>query len=201
MKQLFVLAVSALMMLPVLAHAEAVVGQPAPAFNAKDANGKTETLSAYKGKWVVLEWFNKDCPYVKKHYGSGNMQSLQKEFTGKGVVWLSVLSSAKGKEGYTDATETLKIAAEKKSATTAEILDPTGVIGKAYGAKTTPHMFVIDPQGKVVYAGGIDDNDSSDPKVIASSKNYVRAALDEGMAGKPVTVSTSRPYGCGVKYQ
>lgn len=192
--------VVAVVMTSVFAHAEAVVGQAAPAFDAKDANGKQQTLSSYQGKWVVLEWFNKDCPYVKKHYGSNNMQKLQKDFTDKGVVWLTVNSSAQGKQGHTDAAATLKVASDLKSAASAVILDENGKIGKAYGAKTTPHMYVIDPQGKIVYAGGIDDNDSADPKVIEKSKNYVRSALDEGIAGKPVTVSTSRPYGCSVKY-
>ncbi|RYZ79518.1 MAG: redoxin domain-containing protein, partial [Proteobacteria bacterium] len=152
------------------------------------------------GKWVVLEWFNKDCPYVKKHYGSGNMQKLQAEYTGKGVTWLSVNSSAKGKQGYTEAAEAVTVAKENKSAASAVILDPSGTIGKAYGAKTTPHIFIIDPQGTTVYAGGIDDNDSSDPSVIPASKNFAKAALDEVLAGKKVTVATSRPYGCAVKY-
>jgi hypothetical protein len=155
----------------------------------------------FTAAWCITCQFNKDCPFVKKHYNSGNMQKLQKEFTGKGVAWLTVLSSAKGKEGYTDGPEALKVASEKNSAATALILDPTGTIGKAYGAKTTPHMFVINPEGKIIYAGGIDNNVSSDPKVIPTSKNYVAEALTEGMAGKPVLVSTSRPYGCSVKYQ
>jgi len=200
MKRILSLVVSAIMLAPVMALADAVVGQAAPAFEGTDANGKAQNLTTYKGKWVVLEWFNKDCPFVKKHYGVGNMQKIQKDYTDKGVVWLSVLSSAKGKEGYTDAATALKVSAENKSAATAVILDEKGTIGKAYGAKTTPHMFIINPEGKVVYAGGIDDNDSANPKVIATSKNYVRLALDESLAGKPVTVSTARPYGCGVKY-
>jgi peroxiredoxin len=200
MKKLFAAMMSAMILIPAISFAEAVPGQPAPMFEGTDANGKPQTLAANKGKWVVLEWFNKDCPYVKKHYGSGNMQKVQKEFTTKGVVWYSVLSSAPGKEGYTNSADALKVAAEKKSAATALILDANGKIGKAYGAKTTPHMFVINPQGVVVYAGAIDDNDSANPAVIAKSKNYVEAALNEAMAGKPVSVATSRPYGCGVKY-
>lgn len=200
MKKIFGLLATVLMMAPGLVHAEAIVGKPAPGFEATDASGKTQSLAANKGKWIVLEWANHECPYVKKHYGSGNMQQLQKDFTAKGVVWMSVLSSAKGKEGYTDASTTLKISAENKSAATAILLDTNGKVGKAYGAKTTPHMFIINPEGTVVYAGAIDDNDSSDPKVIATSKNYVRMALDEGLAGKKITVASSRPYGCGVKY-
>lgn len=182
------------------AAAEAVPGKPAPAFEAKDATGKVQKLSDYAGKWVVLEWFNKDCPYVQKHYGSGNMQSLQKTYSDKGVVWLSVNSSAKGKEGYTEPSEAVKVAKEEKSNALAVLLDPTGVVGKAYGAKTTPHMFVVDPKGMVVYAGAIDDNDSSDPSVIAKSKNFVAAALDQGMTGKKIEIASKKPYGCGTKY-
>ncbi len=182
------------------AAAEAVPGKPAPAFETKDATGKAQKLSDYAGKWVVLEWFNKDCPYVKKHYGSGNMQALQKTYSDKGVVWLSVNSSAKGKEGYTEPSEAVKVAKDEKSNAAAVLLDPTGVVGKSYGAKTTPHMFVIDPKGMVVYAGAIDDNDSSDPSVIIKSKNFVAAALDQGMSGKKIEVASKKPYGCGTKY-
>lgn len=191
----------AFVLAPLAALAEAEVNKPAPAFEVKDATGKTHKLADYKGKWLVLEWFNKDCPYVKKHYGSENMQKLQKNYTDKKVTWLSVISSAKGKQGYLTAEEALKLPAQNKSAATATLLDETGVMGKAYGAKTTPHMFVINPEGKVVYAGAIDDNDSANPNVIAKSKNYVASALDSAMAGKAVEVSSSKPYGCGVKYQ
>ncbi|KYG66499.1 alkyl hydroperoxide reductase [Bdellovibrio bacteriovorus] len=200
MKKLITLAILALMPMG-LAHAEAIPGKPAPAFEVKDANGKTRTLSENKGKWVVLEWFNKDCPYVKKHYDSNNMQGLQKNYTGKGVIWYTVVSSAKGKQGHQSPADTLKTATEKKAAASAILLDESGVMGKAYGAKTTPHMYVIDPSGNVVYAGGIDNNDSSDPKVIPASTNYVSAALDAGMANKKIEVSSARPYGCSVKYQ
>ncbi|RYZ52061.1 MAG: thioredoxin family protein [Proteobacteria bacterium] len=180
--------------------ADAKIGEAAPSFEVKDANGKDQKLADYKGKWVVLEWFNKDCPFVKKHYGSQNMQKLQKDFTAKNVVWLTVNSSAKGKQGYADASQALKDASERGAAPTAILLDADGKVGKAYGAKTTPHMFIINPEQKVVYAGAIDDNDSSDPKVIEKSKNYVSAALTEGLAGKPITTASSRAYGCGVKY-
>lgn len=199
MKQL-IASIFAVLLTSVPVYAEAVVGQAAPTFEGKDASGATQSLSGYKGKWVVLEWFNKDCPFVKKHYASGNMQKLQTEYTAKGVVWLSVASSAKDKQGYTEAAEALTVTKENKSGATALILDPSGTIGKAYGAKTTPHLFIVNPEGVVVYAGAIDDNDSSDPSVIATSKNYVKSALDEVLAGKPVSVSTSRPYGCSVKY-
>lgn len=200
MKAVFNLTLVLMMMFPVLAQAEAVAGKPAPLFEGKDASGKAHSLTAYKGKWLVLEWFNKDCPYVKKHYGSQNMQNLQKEYSQRGVSWLTINSSAKGKQGYTKPSEALKVAKDSGSAANAVILDSSGVIGKAYGAKTTPHMFIINPEGVVVYAGGIDDNNSSDPAVIPNSKNFVKAALDEALAGKDVSVKTSRPYGCGVKY-
>jgi Peroxiredoxin len=182
------------------ANAEAIPGQSAPNFAAKDANGKPHALTDAKGKWLVLEWFNKDCPYVKKHYGSNNMQNLQKTYTGKGVIWYTVVSSAKGKQGHLTPAEALKVTAENKSAASALLIDEDGKIGKAYGAKTTPHMFVIDPNGMVVYAGGIDNNDSADPKTIASAKNYVSAALDQAMAGQKVETASARPYGCSVKY-
>lgn len=182
------------------ALADAEVGKNAPSFSVKDANGKEQKLSDYKGKWVVLEWFNKGCPFVKKHYGSKNMQSLQKTYTGKDVVWFTVNSSAAGKQGHVDAKTALADAKEFGASPTAILLDNDGKVGKAYGAKTTPHMFVINPEQKVVYAGAIDDNDSSNPDVIPKSKNYVAAALDEGMAKKPITVSMTKPYGCSVKY-
>lgn len=190
----------AMMVLPTTVNAQAVAGKDAPAFEVKDSAGKTHKLSDYKGKWLVLEWYNKDCPYVKKHYGSQNMQKIQKTYTGKGVQWLSVISSAKGKQGNLSAADALKVAKETGSNATAVLLDESGVMGKAYDAKTTPHMFVINPQGKVVYAGGIDDNDSANSDVIAKSKNYVTTALDESLAGKPVSTASARPYGCSVKY-
>lgn len=194
-------AILALLVLPTAVHAEAKTGQAAPAFEVKDASGKTRKLSDLGGRWTVLEWYNKDCPYVKKHYGAGNMQKLQRAYAGKGVTWLTVISSAKGTQGYLDPAAALKNAKEQNSGATAVLIDADGKMGKAYGAKTTPHMFVINPEGKIVYAGAIDDNDSSDPSVIAKSKNHVSAALDEAMSGKKVTVASSRPYGCSVKYQ
>lgn len=199
-KLISVLAAITMLALPISVGAEAVAGKAAPAFEVKDSTGKTHKLSDFKGKWVVLEWYNKDCPYVKKHYSVQNMQKLQKTYTGKGVQWLSVISSAKGKQGHLTAAEAVKVAKEANSSATAVLLDESGVMGKAYDAKTTPHMFVINPEGNVVYAGGIDDNDSADSSVIAKSKNFVAAALDEGMAGKQVTTTSARPYGCSVKY-
>ena len=185
---------------PLFAQADAIPGQPAPAFDVKDASGKSQTLAALKGKWVVLEWTNKDCPYVKKHYSSKNMQGLQKTYTGKGVTWLTVISSKKGEQGNLSPADALKVAKENGSSSTAVLIDESGAMGKAYGAKTTPHMFVINPEGKVVYAGGIDDNDSANSAVIAKSKNYVSAALDAGLAGKAIETASARPYGCSVKY-
>ena len=182
------------------APATAIVGQMAPDFKGMDTNGVEHTLSQYKGKIVVLEWTNPECPYVLKHYGSGNMQTLQKEMTAKGVVWLSIASSAKGKEGYFDAAASNKYMTEQKSVPTARILDPTGTIGHLYGAKTTPHMFVVDKDGKLAYAGAIDDNDSFKPETIAGAKNYVREAVAALEAGKTVEPSVTKSYGCSVKY-
>ena len=183
-----------------IARADATVGQAAPEFSLTDTNGKSHALSSFKGKWVVLEWNNPDCPFVVKHYDSQNMQKLQKEATGKGVVWLQVNSGAAGKEGVYPAAKLNEMMKAKGTSATAYLLDPTGQTGKAYGAKTTPHMFVINPQGQVVYAGGIDSIKSAKQDDIPKATNYVRAALESGMAGKPVEVPTSAPYGCSVKY-
>ena len=180
--------------------ADAVIGNPAPAFTLTDANGKAHSLEDYAGKWVVLEWVNYDCPFVKKHYNSGNMQSLQRDYTGKGVVWLSVNSSAVGKQGNFAPAEIASRSTQHKAAFSAYLLDPTGAAGKAYGARTTPHMYIVDPKGNLVYAGGIDDRPTTDVADIDGARNHVRAALDEAMAGKPVSVATSTPYGCSVKY-
>lgn len=184
---------------PTLAHA-AKVGEAAPAFSGKGVDGKTYALGDLKGKWVVLEWHNQGCPFVVKHYDSGNMQKLQAEWTGKGVTWLTVISSSPGKQGFVTPDEEKKYLAEKKAKPTAVLIDSDAQIARAYGAKTTPHMFVIDPKGKLVYNGAIDDKASSDAADIAGAKNYVSAALTEAMAGKPVTVASTNPYGCSVKY-
>ncbi len=176
-------------------------GKAAPNFTLKDSNGNEVSLSQYQGKFVVLEWLNYDCPFVKKHYGSGNMQSLQKTYTGKGVIWLSIASSAPGTEGYYEAADINRLNAEKKASPTAILLDPAGTVGKLYGAQTTPHMYIIDPQGVLVYQGAIDDIRSTNPDDIAKSRNYVSSALDEAMAGKPVSIPSTKSYGCSVKYQ
>ncbi len=176
------------------------VGSAAPNVSVTDSKGKTHSLSEYKGKYVVLEWFNPDCPFVKKHYGSGNMQKLQQEFTAKGVVWLTIDSSAPGTEGNLTPEQANKTVADWKAHSTAFLLDADGQAGRAYGAKNTPHMFVVNPKGKVIYEGAIDSKATPNPADIPSSTNYVKAALDESMAGKPVSTPSSRPYGCSVKY-
>lgn len=185
---------------PPLASAEAVVGQPAPAFTLTDSHGQTRRLSDFRGQNVVLEWWSPECPFVGKHYGGGRMQELQKRWTGKGVVWLTVSSSGPGRPGFVDATTANSIMEKREGAPTAVLLDHDGRVGRAYGAKTTPHMFVIDTKGMVVYAGGIDDTPSTDQADLASAKNYVEAALQDIWAGKPVALPTSDPYGCSVKY-
>lgn len=178
----------------------ATVGKPAPDFSVKDTNGKTQTLKQYKGKFVVIEWVNFDCPFVKKHYDSKNMQTLQDKYGKSGVVWLSVNSSAPSKQGAYEAKRINELIKEKGAKPTAYLLDTDGAVGHAYGAKVTPHMFVIDKKGTLVYAGAIDDKQSVDANDVKTSKNYVAAALDSAIAGKPVATPTSRAYGCGVKY-
>ncbi|MGI9086743.1 MAG: thioredoxin family protein [Chthoniobacterales bacterium] len=176
------------------------VGTAAPDFSLADAKGKTHSVSENKGKYVVLEWFNPECPFVKKHYGSGNIQKLQQEYSGKGVVWMSIDSSATGKEGSLTPEQASKQIADWKMSSTTLLLDPEGKAGQTYGAKNTPHMFVINPEGKIVYEGAIDSKATANPADLASATNYVKAALEESMAGKPVTNANTRPYGCSVKY-
>jgi len=178
----------------------ATVGQPAPEFSAPDLAGKAVKLSDYRGKFVVLEWTNPECPYVRRHYDSGNMPSLQKEFAAKGVVWLAVNSSSPESGEFTPPDGMTKWVAAKGAAPTAVLIDKDGKVGRLYGARTTPHMYVIDPQGKLVYAGAIDDKRWANVEETKSAKNHVRAALGEAMAGKPVAVSATTPYGCSVKY-
>src|SRR5580692_8654350 len=178
----------------------AQIGSQAPDFHATDSSGKTHSLDEYRGKFVVLEWHNHDCPYTVKHYKSGNMQSLQKQWTAKDVVWFTVISSAPGEQGYVDAAAENAYMEKMGAKPTAAILDPSGAIGHLYGAKTTPNMFIIDPSGKLIYAGAIDDHATTDTSDIPSSKNYVSTALTEAMAGQPVQTAYTRPYGCSVKY-
>lgn len=176
------------------------VGQPAPGFTAKDGDGKTRSLSEFKGKTVVLEWTNAGCPYVQKHYNSGNMQALQKGAAKDGVVWLTLVSSAPGKQGYVSPAEAKTWKTSSGAASTALLLDPGGQVGKAYDARTTPHMYVVDKTGKLVYMGGIDDKPTADPSSLKGAKNYVTAALSDVKAGRAVATPVSKPYGCSVKY-
>ena len=183
------------------ALAELSIGKPAPDFRANDASGRAVSLSDFRGKTVVLEWNNPDCPTVKKHYESGNMQKTQAEAAAAGTVWLTINSSAEGNQGYMKPAEAKVFAAGQQSRRTAYLLDPEGAVGTAYGARTTPHMYVINSGGTLVYNGGIDDKPTTDKADIEGARNHVLAALSELKAGKPVSVPTSRPYGCGVKYK
>ena len=176
------------------------VGAPAPNFTATDSNGKPVSLGDFKGKTVVLEWTNDGCPFVKKHYGGQAMQGLQKKWTDKGVVWLSVISSPPGEQGYADGPTANKLTAERGAAPTAVLLDPKGDLGRTFWAQVTPHMYVIKADGTLAYMGGIDDKPSTRLEDLKTAKNFVDAALTEVTEGKPVSVSTSRPYGCTVKY-
>ena len=177
------------------------VGLTAPEFTATDSQGRTQSLNQYRGKYVVLEWHNQGCPYTRKHYVSGNMQSLQKEWTAKGVAWLTVISSAPGAQGYVTPLQENAYLAEMHAAPTAVLLDAEGKVGRLYNAKTTPQMFVIDPEGKVIYAGAIDDKRTPDPDDIRGADNYVTDALTAAMAGKPIATPYTRSYGCSVKYR
>lgn len=180
---------------------EAEIGKKAPNFKLTDSNGKTHSLSDFSGKYVVLEWVNFDCPFVVKHYSSGNMQSLQKKYTEKDVVWLSICSSADGKQGNFKSDEINEKIKEREAAMTAYLIDENGKVGKTYGAKTTPHLYIVSPKGELIYAGGIDDTPSPKQEDIKTSVNYISKALDEAMSGKQVEISTSKPYGCSVKYK
>ena len=185
----------------VSAQAAPAVGEGAPDFTLKDAAGKAVKLSDYRGKHVVLEWTNPGCPYVRKHYDSGNMPATQKEATGKGVVWLSINSTEKSSWEYMEPTKLVAWQKERKSQPTAVLVDEEGMAGKAYGARTTPHMYIVDPQGRLIYAGGIDSIPSSNPDDIKKAVNYVRQGLDEALAGKPISAASTRPYGCSIKYK
>lgn len=191
-----------LLALPQLGNASSgvQVGQPAPSFSAKDTNGKTVSLADLKGKTVVLEWSNHECPFVKKHYTGNNMQTLQKKWTGQDVVWLTVISSPVGEQGYVDAAQANKLTTERGAAPSAVLLDPKSQIARAYGATVTPHMYVIDKTGKLAYAGGIDDKPSTRIDDLKGAKNFVDSALTELAQGKAVSTTTARPYGCTVKY-
>jgi hypothetical protein len=194
------IALAAISAGPQQAHAAATVGQAAPDFTATDALGKTHKLSSFKGKHVVLEWTNPNCPFVVKHY-SGNMQAIQAEFMGKGVVWLSVNSTNKKSRDYLEPVKLTAWQAEKKASASAMLMDDSGQIGELYNAKTTPHMYIINPQGLLIYAGAIDSVASAKVDDIKTATNYVRQGLNEALAGKAISVAASRPYGCFIKYK
>src|SRR5882757_5170001 len=189
-----------LVLAPAAAFASADLGAIAPAFSATDSNGKNWSLAELKGKIVVIETTNHDCPYVSKHYRSGNMQAQQREAAAKGVVWLTVAASAPGEEGFVNASQANELTKSRNAAPTAVLLDPQSKIARAYGATVTPHMYVIDATGVLVYKGGIDSIPSADTDDIAKAKQYVRVALSEVLGGKQVAEASTRPYGCSLKY-
>jgi hypothetical protein len=179
----------------------ATVGQPAPDFTLKDASGKTVKLSDYKGKHVVLEWTNPGCPFVRKHYNSGNMPATQKEAMDKGVVWLAINSTEKASSDYLEPPKLVSWLKDQKSTPSATLMDEEGTAGKAYGARTTPHMYIVNPQGQLIYAGGIDSIPSARADDIKKATNYVKQGLNETLAGKPVSAASTQPYGCSIKYK
>lgn len=183
------------------AQAVATVGQPAPEITLKDTTGKTVRLSDFKGKHVVLEWTNPGCPFVRKHYDSGNMPATQKDAAGKGVVWLAVNSTEKASGDYLEPAKLTSWLKERQSVPTAILMDEEGTAGRAYGARTTPHIYIVNPQGQLIYAGGIDSIPSAKADDIPRATNYVKTGLAEALAGKPLTAATTRPYGCSIKYK
>jgi peroxiredoxin len=193
-------AFAALAVLAAPASAAPVLGKPAPNFKVADVNGRAVTLSDFRGKTVVLEWNNPGCPFVQKHYDSGNMQKAQAAAARDGVVWLTINSSAPGKQGHMSGAEAKSFVAKAGARPAAYLLDPRGVVGKVYEAKTTPHMYIVNKAGTLVYVGGIDDKPTKDAADIKGARNHVLVALSEIKAGKPVSVASSRPYGCAVKY-
>jgi AhpC/TSA family len=196
-----VLMAAAALSAAVPVFAAATVGQKAPDFTAKDTTGKTVSLADFKGKTVVLEWVNPGCPYVKKHYNGGNMQSTQKDAADKGVVWLAINSTETGHTDYLAPAALQKWMTEQKAQATHTVMDESGKIGQQYAARTTPHMYIINPQGNLVYAGGIDSIASANPADIKTATNYVKQSLGEVAAGKPISTANTKPYGCSVKYK
>jgi peroxiredoxin len=192
--------IAAGMLLAGTVHAEAVVGQQAPAFSGTDSTGKPVSLSQFKGKYVVMEWINPECPFVKKHYDGGNMPGTQKYAAGKGVVWVAVSTSADSGDRNAKAAAVNDWLKAKGAAPTVTVMDTGGAIGRAYGARTTPHMYLIDPNGKLVYAGAIDSKPTANPADIKTATNYVVQAIDDSLAGKPLAQAVTKPYGCSVKY-
>lgn len=194
------LVVASLVLAATAAAADPTIGQPAPAFQAKDGSGRPVSLAQFRGKPVVLEWTNSGCPYVQHAYKSGVMPALQRSAEKDGVVWLTVFSSAAGKQGYMTAADVGAWKTQTDASPTDVVLDSAGAVGRTYAAKTTPHMFIVDPQGTLVYMGGLDDKPSTKPADAKAAHNYVRAALDDMKAGRPVRAAVTRPYGCAVKY-
>jgi len=200
LRRQFALLSFVLVSIPTVAMADALLDHPAPVFSAPAADGRTIDLNAFRGKTVVLEWTNHECPFVRKHYESGNIPPLQKEAVARDVVWLQIISSAPGKDGYVDGPTAMKLNAARGAAPTAILLDPEGKVGRLYGAKTTPHIFIVNPAGQLVYAGGIDSIPSTRQEDIARAENYVRSALGALAAGEKISNASTRPYGCSVKY-
>lgn len=199
MKRMILAAALASACIPA-AFGNAVPGQPAADFQLTDVSGKAHRLADYRGRYVVLEWFNQGCPFVQKHYESGNMQALQKRFTERGVVWLAISSTNPKSSDYRDPVRAQGVMKDWQMAPSTFLLDEDGAVGRRYGAKATPHMFVVDPKGKVIYAGAIDDKPTWRPEDVKTAHNYVSAALDEAMGGKPVSQPSTQAYGCSVKY-
>lgn len=199
MKHLF--AALIVMMAPAVAFAEPVVGEPAPDFTLVDSNGTQHTLSDYRGQRVILEWTNHDCPYVGKHYGTGNMQTLQRDATEEGIVWLSIISSAPGRQGYVTGEEANTLTASRGAYPSAVLFDPEGTVGHAYDARTTPHMYVIDEGGILRYMGAIDDRPTARHASVEGATNYVRLALSDLDAGREVEIAETTAYGCSIKYR
>ena len=199
MKKLTLLLLG-LLFVATTASADVVTGEMAPNFTLTSASGEAVSLEDFKGQHVVLEWTNHQCPFVVKHYGSGNMQALQEKWTDQNVVWLSIISSAKGKQGHVTPEEAQQLTEERGAFPSDVLLDESGDVGRLYGAKTTPHMFVIDPDGTIVYQGAIDSIASFDPDDIAQATNYVDNALTKSMAAEPIEMHATKPYGCSIKY-
>jgi hypothetical protein len=182
------------------AAANPETGRPAPNFSVEDSKGRQHTLAAYKGKTVVLEWTNHECPYTVKHYATGNMQALQKAATDSGVIWLTLVSSRPGTQGHVNGLEADKLTEDRNAHPTAVLLDANGDVGRLYGARVTPHMFVIDPAGMLVYMGAIDDQPTANHASVKGARSYVREALDAVAQGRPIALASTRPYGCTIKY-
>lgn len=184
---------------PALAQSAPAIGAPAPLFKAVDVDGRERALAEYAGKTVILEWTNHDCPYVRKHYGSGTMQTLQRDMASQGIVWLTLVSSPPGEQGHVDGVEAKALTVSRNAAPATVLLDPKGTVGRSYGAQTTPHMYIVDPKGILVYRGAIDDKPSASASSLQGAKSYIRQAVAELKAGKPVSEASTKAYGCSIK--